>query len=220
MTDDLETRRAALREQLGDHYAHERIHDHDYERRLEQLEAAGDEVDLAAVVADLPSFDEQGRRVITPYPAGHLSGAVLGGGAMVAASTGSALEERPAGALAQSDDAPLALSTSFGTVQRRGEWDAPRQIVANVSFGEGKLDFRQARMMPGVTEVIANVSLGALKITVSPELPVSCVGDAVMGEFSRYERSAEGLPDDAPRLRISGKVFMGEVKVIARQRPR
>ncbi len=209
--DSFDTRRARLRELLAEHYAHERILEDDYERRLERVESAGDELDLDAVVADLPLFDAEGRRVITPYPAGAATPRGL-----TAASVGAA----PAPVASTAGQAPLALQSSFGSIQRRGEWDAPRQIVVDVSFGDAKLDFRQARMQPGVTEVIVNVSLGSVTITVPPQLPVSCAGEAVMGDFSRYDKSAEGHPEDAPRLRVSGKVFMGEVKLIARRRPR
>lgn len=211
---ELEARREATRELLAEHYAHERILEQDYEDRLERVEAAGDDVDLEAVVSDLPLFDAEGRRVITPYPAGATTPGLIGAGSSTALATA------PGQALASHEGEPLALQSSFGSVQRRGEWDAPRRIVVDVSFGDAKLDFRQARMQPGVTDVIVNVSLGSVKITVSPELPVSCVGEAVMGDFSSYDKSAEGLPEEAPRLRVSGKVFMGDVKIIARKKPR
>lgn len=210
MTDDLETRRSAAFETLQEHYAHERLLDEDFEARLELLQGATSVAGVDAALEGLPDFDAEGRRVIRPYREQALA---------LRDEQGLTHPSAPSAALvASGGEAPLALGAAFGQTRRSGNWQVPRRVEANASFGEVVIDFRQAELLPGLTEVIANASFGAIRIIVPPDLPVECVGSATLGDFSAHAQTARDLPDSAPRLRIGGQAFFGSVEVRVRRR--
>ena len=208
--DDLETRRSAAFETLQEHYAHERLLDEDFETRLEQLQDATSVESVDRALEGLPEFDAEGRRVIRPYGEQALA---LRDEQGLMAEDAAADALLPAGA-----DAPFAVSAAFGQTRRSGSWQAPRHVEANASFGEVVLDFRQAELLPGLTEVSANANFGSVRIIVPPDLPVECVGSATMGDFSGYSHSSSGRPESDPHLRIGGQAFFGSVEVRARPR--
>ena len=75
------------------------------------------------------------------------------------------------------------------------------------------LDFREAQFNPGPTEVRVGALMGAVTITIPPDLPVECDGTSVLGHFESLASGPREAAADAPRLRISGRAVMGSVEI-------
>jgi hypothetical protein len=116
----------------------------------------------------------------------------------------------------QDDRAPLRLRSMFATVRKQGDWEPPPVTHASATFGEVIIDFREARIRPGITVVHASATFAAIEIIVPPGLHIECDGSATFGEFS--ERVSMSAPPglDAPTLRITGEALFAEVKVVMR----
>ena len=83
-------------------------------------------------------------------------------------------------------------------------------------MGGAELDFREAALAPGVTEVKVFSLLGGVEVIVPPGLNVECRGIALLGGFEHLA-DAEMHPDPhAPTLRITGLALMGGVHVSVR----
>ena len=83
-------------------------------------------------------------------------------------------------------------------------------------MGGVELDFREAVLAPGVTEVHAFAFWGGVQITVPPDVRVECTGLGLMGGFDHRE-DVGGVDDpSAPVLRVTGVALMGGVEVRVR----
>lgn len=98
---------------------------------------------------------------------------------------------------------------------RTGSWIPARKNTAVAFWGGVELDFREARLPAGVTEVACFATMGGIEIIVPPDVVVVCSGFGLMGAFEHHAQDAE-LPDDAPVLRITGFAFMAGVDVSVR----
>jgi hypothetical protein len=102
-------------------------------------------------------------------------------------------------------------------VVRRGTWVVPRRIRAIAFLGGVELDLREARLDPGVTEISVLAVMGAVVVTVPPNVRLECDGFAFMGGFEdQLKQPASGDPN-APVVRLTGFAFMGgvEARVLA-----
>ena len=149
----------------------------------------------------------------------------------------SARSERPE--LPEEYDEPetATLVSVFGSSSRAGEWEPPDITRAFAVCGNATLDFTEALLPPGVTEVEAYALFSEVKIIVPEGLDVEVIGTGVLGDFRqtsgmsgarkvlrRTLRAARGEPaepdedpsDDAPLLRVSGVALLATVKVITR----
>ncbi|HRI52474.1 MAG TPA: hypothetical protein PLW65_20055, partial [Pseudomonadota bacterium] len=75
--------------------------------------------------------------------------------------------------------------------------------------GGVELDFREAALAPGVTEIHATVFMGGVSIIVPPQLAVEMDGIAIMGGFAHTERAPAQRDPDRPVLRVTGVAVMG-----------
>jgi hypothetical protein len=105
----------------------------------------------------------------------------------------------------------------MGGNERAGSWAPARSIYVVAVMGGVSLDFREARMDPGVTEVYCFAWMGGVEIIVPPGLRVESNGVGIMGGFEHV--GAERLPVDTsvPVLRISGAAVMGGVEITQRE---
>ena len=99
---------------------------------------------------------------------------------------------------------------------RRGAWTPSRQLNVIAVMGGAELDFREARMPPGITELNVFAWMGGVQVVVPPDVRVEMNGIALMGGFEERVRTGESPPPDAPVLRIGGFVLMGGVDVSVR----
>jgi hypothetical protein len=154
----LEVERERTVQALCSQFAHDRLTLEEVERRLELAQRARSDTELRALLADLP-----GGAMVPATPSGEL-----------------ALFSLAAPGEAPSEQRLLAL---LSEVKRRGPWTPARRQRVSAILGDAKLDFREALLQPGVTEVECNAILGAITITVPPGVRVECDGNAILGSF-------------------------------------
>jgi hypothetical protein len=104
----------------------------------------------------------------------------------------------------------------MGGVERKGRWVVPQNVRVTAVMGGISLDFREALLAPGVTQVHVTTIMGGVDIIVPPHVAVQCDGLAIMGGFDEVHR-APSRPDlDRPTLMISGIAVMGGVDIRTR----
>lgn len=108
------------------------------------------------------------------------------------------------------------LVAILGGVVRSGHWSPAQKIRVTAMLGGAELDFREAALPPGVTEVEVKAVLGGVNIIVPPQLAVDMEGTAILGGFAHSERSAAVPDPDRPILRISGLAVLGGVQIETR----
>jgi hypothetical protein len=101
----------------------------------------------------------------------------------------------------------------FGSVKKRGDWEPAEHVRALSLFGELVMDFREARLRPGMTTIEVFAAFGTARIIVPPGLHVECDGSAILGEFSQKTFLSADPTVEAPTLRIVGTAVMGQVQV-------
>jgi hypothetical protein len=174
---------------LCQHFAADHLGDAELERRLDQAHRAATLADLRGLVADLPALRPAG----APAPA---------------PGVGLARPENVA-------DTQTIVAIMGGAV-RRGQWTPPRNLNVFAVMGGAELDFRDAAMAPGVTEVNVFALMGGVEITVPPGLTVEVNGIAIMGGFDHRASTPPPSDPSAPVLRIGGFAMMGGVEIKAR----
>ena len=104
----------------------------------------------------------------------------------------------------------------MGGYEKKGEWTPPRKLQSLAIMGGAGLDFREAKMAPGVTEVNVLAIMGGVEILVPPGLAVETHGFGFMGGFEGVDQTGVDTDPDAPRLVIRGLALMGGVEVTVR----
>ena len=104
----------------------------------------------------------------------------------------------------------------LGGVDRKGAWTVPASIKSYTVIGGTTLDFREARLAPGVTEINVRVILGGVEIIVPPGVAVEADGTAILGGFEDMHSAPDKVDEDTPLLRISGLAIMGGVEIETR----
>jgi hypothetical protein len=102
----------------------------------------------------------------------------------------------------------------FGNVERHGGWIVPREQLTTSIFSSAVLDFREARLAPGVTILRVSAVFGNVEIIVPPQLAVESSGSAVFGNFEEYGGAV--ADPDRPILRIEGSAIFGNVEISVR----
>ncbi|MEN8182293.1 MAG: LiaF domain-containing protein [Myxococcota bacterium] len=105
-------------------------------------------------------------------------------------------------------DSVVAILTG---ANRKGSWEPPQTLRVLSVMGGVNLDFRQAELLDGVTEVEVTAIMGGVDIIVPPGADVHSNGFALMGEFTHL--SHRSPHPDSPALRIRGFSLMGGVTV-------
>jgi hypothetical protein len=128
------------------------------------------------------------------------------------------------------------LFAVFGPNQRSGYWEPPERIEAVSLFGNVRLDFSDANLYEGVTEVQCLSLFGGIEILVPREVEIDANGTGIFGGFEqrapkkqskwlkglgrrmRGESVGEREPEPAedvepPLLRIRGFAIFGGVTV-------
>lgn len=176
---------------LCEHFAHDRIGMEELERRIDLAQRARAATELTALLQDLaPAVPDSGT---TPV-----------------------VRSQPRSSLAERDRAGNSVILAIlGGVERRGPWrPAARSFVVGL-MGGADLDFRDAELPPGETEVFVLALMGGVDIVVPPDMAVDASGLAIMGGFGHIDQP-RALPPDAPILRIRGLALMGGVDITVR----
>jgi len=108
------------------------------------------------------------------------------------------------------------LISVLGGTNRAGRWIPARKNFALGVLGGITLDFREALLGSGITDVNVLAVLSGIEIVVPPEMAVEVDGMAVLGGFE-YNTDAPLRSDpDSPTLRIRGLAVLGGVNVEVR----
>ncbi|RMH21136.1 MAG: DUF1707 and DUF2154 domain-containing protein [Gemmatimonadetes bacterium] len=182
---------------LMEHFANDTLEMEEFERRLDLAHRAGSEEDLRRLLADLPALSSE-------------SPVQVGGGAVPARRA----ERRPADpSMVREDGWVVAV---LGGYERTGRWVPARKLNVVGVLGGAELDFRDALLAPGITEVRIFAFCGGVEIIVPPDLPVEVDGFALMGGFSNSADAPTSLDPDQPVLRVRGVACMGGAEVHVR----
>lgn len=104
----------------------------------------------------------------------------------------------------------------FGGFEKKGAWTVPRRMRIIAAFGGAELDFREAELAPGVTELHITAMFGGVEIIVPPHLAVDCDASAIFGGFEELHRAPRRTDPDRPVLRITGFAMFGGVQIETR----
>ena len=186
--------RQATIDLLCEHFAEDRLSVEEFERRLDAAHRASTSAELDALLQDLP------RRPATP--ARTRGSSVVEGSYSLADPAG--VKERE-----------LVIAVMGGT-GRKGRWTPARNNFVISVMGGAELDFREAVLPPGVTEVQIYTVWGEVEIIVPPDLHVESHGFALLGGFEHAAEDAVAPGAGAPTLRITGFAVMGGVDISVR----
>jgi len=130
-----------------------------------------------------------------------------------------AREESAASPAPMGQDRPKGKARSFailsGTI-RRGRWFPARHHTGVAFMGGMRLDFRDAELEPGTTEIDLWVMWGGVEIIVPPDLDVEVDGVAIMAGIKEVAQHPGPLEGVTRRLRVRARVLMGGVDVRVR----
>jgi hypothetical protein len=99
----------------------------------------------------------------------------------------------------------------LGGSARRGVWEPAERVRAIAVLGGAQLDFRDAVLLEGVTEVHVVAVLGGVEIRVPADVEVEVSGIGILGGFPPLRHRGGG--GDGPRLHIRGVAVLGGVDV-------
>ncbi|HST60634.1 MAG TPA: DUF1707 domain-containing protein [Longimicrobium sp.] len=194
----LEQTRQSVIVQLTQHFAADNLSVEALEERLDGAHRAATLEELRALVSDLPVVQAGASPAATPRT-------------YVSPATGTHVAERQ------------FIVGIMGGAERKGVWTPARETFVVALMGGAELDFREARMPPGVTEINIFAIMGGAEIIVPPGVHIDMNGFALMGGFGQTGYAPPPTDPNAPVLRISGFAFMGGVDVCIRypgERPR
>ena len=83
-------------------------------------------------------------------------------------------------------------------------------------MGGVELDFREALLPRGVTELKVYAIMGGVEVIVPPDLNVESHGIGIMGGFDHAGNEMQHPDPNAPVLRVSGIALMGGVDIKVR----
>ena len=99
----------------------------------------------------------------------------------------------------------------FSGVHRKGSWEPPEALSVFSLFGGVHLDYREADLLEGRSEIKVLSLFGGVQIVVPPDVHVETRGLGIFGNFSHLQQRAE--EEDAPGLRVTGLALFGGVDV-------
>lgn len=114
-------------------------------------------------------------------------------------------------------EASQTILAIMGGAERSGPWISSRRLSVFTLMGGAVLDFRDAIMPPGVTELEIYAMMGGVEILVPPGLRVISDGFGIMGGFEHRADPTAATPGaNAPTLKITGFALMGGVEIAER----
>jgi hypothetical protein len=180
---------------LCEHFANDAMTVEEFERRVDTAHQAATIEELRELLRDLP-----------------------GGGLPVVATPGASAEAARGWSIARADnvrETSYAVAILGGT-RRIGRWTPARVNNAIAFCGGAELDFREAVLPPGVTELRVYAMWGGVEVIVPPGLNVECDGVGIMGGFEYSPGSSAPANPGTPTLRVTGVALMGGVEVTVR----
>ena len=185
--------REVIIDQLKLNFAHDNLLEPEFETRLEKANAAATKQELLVLVADLPRLRDDGGQAksLTSSSVAINSGQVQETGTMF---------------------------NILGGTTRKGLWRPARNTQAVSVLGGIDLDYTEAEMPPGVTELNVFCLLGGVEIKVPPGINVEVHAMPILGGVDdKSEQSGSG---DDPVLRIRAVTILGGVDIKTKKEKR
>jgi hypothetical protein len=179
---------------LCEHFANDVMSVEEFEKRVEAAHKASTADELKALLQDLPGAAVPAVRSAEAVPAPKPEYKV---------TAAAHVKERE------------YMVAVLGGSRRKGGWSPARRNYAVAVMGGCELDFREARLGPGVTDLRVFAVWGGIDIIVPPGLNVESHGIGLLGGFD-YVSDVEPGDPNAPTLRISGLACMGGVEINVR----
>jgi hypothetical protein len=189
---------------LCDSFARDELEMKEFEERIELVHRVETAEQLSILLADIPA---------APLPATRKGSASKT--AFHPASQSSDLAPRTTLPADQISDHSLVVGV-MGGGGRSGTWTPAKNNWALGVMGGCQLDFRDAQLGPGVTEVRVLAMMGGIEIVASPDVRVECSGIGIMGGFGIGNQYRPPADPNAPTIRITGLAIMGGVGVTIR----
>lgn len=202
----LRSAREATIDALTQRFAADEISLAELERRLDRARAATTRDELRRLLADLSA---PAPTPPVPMPEGGRAPAEPADATRVARPRSREADEPRAGS-------HLAFAVMGGT-RRAGKWAPPGRILAVAIMGGVELDFRDAVLTPGVTEINVFAFWGGVEIVVPPGVRVDSHGMALMAGFDEVAEEETDPGPDAPTIRINGVAIMAGVEIHVRR---
>lgn len=177
-------------DRLRAHYVRDDIDVDQYESMVDLAWTANEPADLERLLSRLPALP-----AATP-------------GTMLEQVAEAPLAARPA----EIRDHGFQVAILSGS-DRTGSWVPPRKLTTLALMGGAGIDFREARLGPGVTEVSILAIMGGVDVIVPPGVTVQTEGLGIMGGFDAYNQTVDSDDPSAPIIRIRGLAVMGGVEV-------
>lgn len=184
---------------LCEHFANDVLEVEEFERRVDLAHQARSLEELGRILEDLP---DAGVSVVAAGDEERSPARAPG------SRTPMVPEERVR-------DRDLVIGILGGSV-RKGRWIPARWTVAVGIMGGAELDFREAALGPGVTDVTVLAFMGGVEIIVPPGMDVECRGLGILGGFEQTSHQPLDHDSERPLLRIRGVACMGGVEVDVR----
>ncbi len=202
---NIEVIRERAVEVLMEHFANDVMDLDEFERLLDAVNACSTAVELRELLSKLPPLEKlvpvEKLPPLEPKPATHMMPARGGGPVVVDAD--------------RVRDRGFMISLLGGT-NRAGRWIPARKTFALGVLGGTTLDFREALLGPGITDLSVLALLSGVEIIVPPEMTVEVDGMALIGGFTHETDEPLRSNPDLPTLRVRGLVVLGNVNVEVR----
>jgi hypothetical protein len=186
----LQSRREATITALCEHFSKDNLTIDEFERRLDLAHSVQTVPELNHLLQDLP---------VLATPA-----------ANAAASSSTTIAKVAAHAREQQHFIAI-----MGGVDKSGGWQPAAKTYCYNLMGGCSLDFREALLPPGETELTVIAVMGGAEIIVPPGLRVDCDAIAIMGGVDHPAQSGP-IDPNAPVLKINGFLLMGGVEITVR----
>lgn len=181
---------------LCEHFANDVMSVEEFERRVDTAHQAQSTAELEELLRDLPGSTN------LPATASESKTPVVSGDYQVATHP--------------SDKERELVIAVMGGATRSGRWRPARKNISIAMMGGAEIDFREAIMNPGVTELQIYTMWGGVDVIVPPGMNVECHGIALMAGFEHKADQLESPDPSAPTLRITGVAVMAGVSVTVR----
>lgn len=181
----MERARADGRERIGRAYANDVIDADELDRRLEALERSEDPREIAGLLADL---EPSALPMIVPTGIPATSAAIA--------------------ALAP------AITAWFSESVRTGPWTPAWHNEVKVRCASVRLDFREARLLPGTTTFVVDIMMGELELVVPPGFAIDVECSTFFGEIERDDHRTTPVATSAAYVRVVGRVWFASVSIL------
>jgi hypothetical protein len=106
----------------------------------------------------------------------------------------------------------------MASTKRRGAWRPARHLDVWSVMSDTHLDLTEAQLADGVTEIEVHAIMSSLKIVVPPGVRVVMQAGSFMADVTEDGTDPPAVGSGAPVLRVTGFVFMSDLKVRVRYR--